>query len=129
MAQFCFYLWLTTILFYICTKSSFSSPVDGYLGCFYILAIINRVPVTLLNFAYFSPQMLFSRIASRSLLQYLYCFFKLSLVETPELSFQIYTLFHVDLSLPCVVLFFFIVAKIQNKKIYKAVIFRKLDIR
>ena len=73
--------------------------------------------------------MFFSKKASSSLLQFLYCFFKLSLTQRLELSFQFYTLFPVDPSLPCIVPFFFIVAKIQNKKIYKAVIFRKLDIR
>ena len=43
MSQFCFYLWLSIIPLYICTKSTLSSPVDGYLGCLHVLAIVNSV--------------------------------------------------------------------------------------
>ena len=44
---FFFFLWLSAIPLYICTTSSLSIhlPVDGHLGYFHILAIVNSASV------------------------------------------------------------------------------------
>ena len=43
MALFRSFLWLSNIPLYICTTSSLSihPAVDGHLGCFHVLAIVN----------------------------------------------------------------------------------------
>ena len=43
MALFHSFLWLSSILLCVCTTDSFfiHSSVDGHLGCFYVLAIVN----------------------------------------------------------------------------------------
>ena len=41
MALFRSFLWLNNTQLYICTTPSLSIPVDGYLGCFHVLAIGN----------------------------------------------------------------------------------------
>ena len=45
MIQFCSFLWLNNIPWYICTTSSLSIPVEGHLGCFHVLAIVNSPAV------------------------------------------------------------------------------------
>ena len=46
MALFCSFLWLINIPLAICTISSFSS-VDGHLGCFHVLDIVNSIAVNI----------------------------------------------------------------------------------
>ena len=40
------FLWLSNISLYMCTTSLFIPPVDGHLGCFPILTIVNSASVT-----------------------------------------------------------------------------------
>ena len=48
MKQFCSFLWLSNIPLYICATSSLSMgihSVDGHLGGFHVLAIINSAAI------------------------------------------------------------------------------------
>ena len=52
-----FFLWLSSISFYVCTISSSHSSVSGHLGCFHVLAIIkccyeHRGVCIFLNFSF-----------------------------------------------------------------------------
>ena len=47
MIQFHSFIWLSNSPLYICTTSFFLSSVDGHLGCFHVLAVVNSAAVSI----------------------------------------------------------------------------------
>ena len=45
MALFHYFLWLSNIPLCLCATSPLSVPLDGHLGCFHVLTIVNSVSV------------------------------------------------------------------------------------
>ena len=60
-----FFLWLRNIPLYVCTTSSLSSPLAGHVGCFHVLAIVNKAAVNAGIHASFR-MIVFSRYMPRS---------------------------------------------------------------
>ena len=47
MVLFHSFLWLRNIPLYVCTSLFLHSSADGHLGCFHVLAVVNRAPVAI----------------------------------------------------------------------------------